>query len=142
MKRGAETNARSGSGERRALVLVVDDASDDRELFLDVLDSSEIEAIAASNGEDALRIARERVPDVILLDISLPGFDGLEVTRRLQADARTVGIAIVIVTAHAEPRLREMARVLGAAAYLVKPVLPDDLLESVLAALDAKRRAT
>src|SRR5262249_33925103 len=74
---------------------------------------------------------RRLQPDVVVLDLAMPKLDGWEVCRRLKADAATRGIAIIIVTAHIAPGIRESAERAGCDAYLTKPCLPEKLIATV-----------
>ena len=89
------------------------------------------EAFKASDGFEALRLAVQARPNVILMDVNLPGLDGFEVTRRLKQDRRTSSIPVVALTAHAAPTQRDMFKARGFAALLLKPCLPDLLAQEV-----------
>jgi signal transduction histidine kinase/DNA-binding response OmpR family regulator len=102
-----------------ATVLVVDDDADARELLRRALAQQGLEVLTAANGDEGLRLARERAPDLITLDVVMPGKDGWAVLRELKAD-RTLGrIPVVMVSMVSEKGLGYM---LGAADYLTKPV--------------------
>jgi DNA-binding response OmpR family regulator len=94
--------------------------------------------LEVADGEAALRVARDGRPDVVLLDITMPRLDGLEVTRRLRAEAATRGIGVVLLTARVEDR--DVARGLeaGADEYLRKPFSARQLRARVEAALAAR----
>jgi CheY-like chemotaxis protein len=129
---------RSASGRSKAqrpLVLVVDDFTDGRELVAEILGHAGYRTEEAATGPEALSKARELIPDLILLDLSLPGLDGWEITRRLRADEATRGIRIVALTAHATRQPIERARAVGCDAVLTKPCVPDALIEQVAALL-------
>src|SRR5208337_1247731 len=85
----------------KARVLVVDDNAANLELFMDFLDVGGYEGLHAANGEDALEIARRERPDLVLLDIQLPGVDGLTVAKILKEDEGTKHIKVVALTAYA-----------------------------------------
>ena len=76
----------------------------------------------ATTGEEALELLARQGADLILMDIQLPGMDGLEVTRRLKADPRTAGIPIVALTAHVKEADEVMAKAAGCAGYITKPI--------------------
>ncbi len=103
-------------------ILCVEDDPVSLKLMRDALQVHGYETAEATNGEQAVVRARELKPDLIVMDIRLPGIDGLEATRRLKSDPSTAGIPIVAVTAHAMPD--DEAKVLGAGceAYLAKPL--------------------
>ena len=95
--------------------------------------------MVASNGEDALALAKTEAPDIILMDLTLPVIDGWEVTRRLKADPRTAAIPVIALTAHAMEGDRERALAAGCDEFDTKPIDFDRLLGKLL--LFAKRAA-
>lgn len=103
-------------------ILIVEDDPVSLKLVRDVLQANEYETEEATNGEEAVAKAIELRPALIVMDIRLPGIDGLEATRRLKSDPSTAAIPIVAVTAHAMPE--DEARILaaGCQAYLSKPL--------------------
>lgn len=117
------------------LVLVVDDYDDAREMYAESLLVAGFRVAEASTGVEALERARTLAPDVILMDLSLPGLDGWEATRRLKADARTRDIPIVALTGHALASASRAARQAGCDRFVVKPALPDTVVDEVRFAL-------
>lgn len=115
----------------RFRILLVEDFDDARELYSMCLDSSGYDVIEASTGEDALALARTSAPDLILMDMLLPGMDGWQATAELKADPRTQHIPIVALTAHALSDERDRVASLGCEAFLAKPCLPPDLIRTV-----------
>lgn len=114
------------SGKPR-LVLVVDDDEMIRRLVRAVLEADEFEVAEARDGDMALRLASETQPSVVVLDIMMPGLDGVEVCRRLDHEKSKV----VILTARDDPRLEDECRVAGADAFLTKPFSSIQLLDLV-----------
>ena len=114
-----------------ARVLVVDDEPDVLLLCRLNLEQRGHEVLEAPNGDVALERAREGAPDVVVLDLMLPGMDGYQVLRSLRGDERTSGIPIVVLTAKSLQADRERSRELGAAAFLTKPFLPEELCDMV-----------
>lgn len=112
-------------------VLIVEDDPDTQFIYSRFLDHHGFRVLLAARGEEGVRIAREERPDAILMDISIPGIDGWEASRRIKADPLTAGIPIVVVTAHAFPEDRERAEALGGAGFLTKPCDPVRMLETV-----------
>jgi CheY-like chemotaxis protein len=103
-------------------LLIVDDNPENLKLILMVLANSGHELVTATDAIQALHAIERRTPDLILLDLQLPGMDGLELTRRLRANAHTRAIPIVAVTAYAMKGDEDKARDAGCDDYLVKPI--------------------
>jgi CheY-like chemotaxis protein len=120
------TNAPAGD---KPLVLVVDDYQDAREMYAEYLEFSGFRVAEAVNGAEALDKAFSLLPDIILMDLSLPVIDGWEATRRLKGDERTKKIPVVALTGHALSQ-SEGAQV-GCDAFVIKPCLPDTLVAEV-----------
>lgn len=124
------------------LVLVVDDYADARVIVREILSFSGFDVVEAATGPDALRTAQDEQPDVILMDLSLPGLDGAEVTRRLRKDDRTRETPVIAFTAHALPADQQRALDAGCDRVLVKPCQPQDIVDAVhqaLAGSDARQ---
>jgi CheY-like chemotaxis protein len=117
-------------------VLLVEDHPTMRRSLVAVLAAEGYEVAEAPDGVDGLAEAASSPPDAIVLDLHVPGIDGLEVLRRLRADPVTVGIPVIVVTATGEEQ-RRTAMALGAAAYLTKPFGPPVLVETVARVLRA-----
>ena len=122
---------------RKPLVLVVDDFADNREMYSEYLSFSGYEVIEAKNGKEAVDAAKERLPDIIIMDLSLPVMDGWEATRRLKADARTRRIPVVALTGHALAGHSKGAKEAGCDSFLAKPCLPDQLVAEIRRMLEA-----
>lgn len=114
-------------------VLLVDDQPLIRSGFRALLDLEEdIEVVAeAADGQQALDLAREHLPDVALIDIQMPGVDGIEATRRIAADPALAGVHVVILTNYGLDEYVFDALRAGAAGFLVKDIVPDDFLHAV-----------
>ena len=108
-------------------VLVVDDLAEQREIYSAMLAHAGLRVMEATDGETAVRLARAHLPDVMLLDVCLPGVDGFEVIRRLKADQRTRPIRIVLLTASAVTDQDGG----GYEELLAKPVPPREALAAV-----------
>jgi CheY-like chemotaxis protein len=113
------------------LILVVDDYQDAREMYAEYLQFSGFRVAEARNGNEALEQAFALHPDLILMDLSLPGMDGWEATRVLKADSRTKDIPVVALTGHALAGSSEGAKRAGCDSFVTKPCLPDDLVVEV-----------
>lgn len=103
-------------------ILVVEDNSLNLELVTDLLEATGFSVTCARTAEEGLRLAREELPELILMDLSLPGMDGLAATRALRADPATRHILVIALTAHAMRGDREMAVIAGCDDYLAKPI--------------------
>ena len=112
-------------------ILVIEDHEENRRLLRDLLTSAGYEMIAAVTGEEGLRLAEERRPDLILMDIQLPGLDGYEVTRRLKANPALRRIPVIVVTSYALSGDDVKAAEAGSDAYVAKPFSPRDLLAKI-----------
>lgn len=112
-------------------ILVVEDHEDNRQILRDLLASADFEMIEAWDGEAALKVAAAERPDLILMDIQLPGIDGYEVTRRIRADPNLKSIPIIAVTSYALSGDEENARTAGCNGYVAKPYSPRKLLEII-----------
>jgi DNA-binding response OmpR family regulator len=118
-----------------ALVLLVDDEPDQVEMYQYGLEVAGFDVVPAYSGASAIAHARERAPDVIVLDVRLGDISGWKVCEILKADAATARIPVVILTAAASPTLPREAVESGCVAYLVKPCYPDELAQTIRAAL-------
>jgi two-component system cell cycle response regulator DivK len=113
---------RPSTGPPPPLVLIVDDNERNRRLAGDVLRAAGLATIDAAGGHEAIALAVERQPDVILLDLRLPDIDGTEVASRLRSDARTSGIPIVALSALRHAGESGSLQAVGFAGYLEKPI--------------------
>jgi two-component system cell cycle response regulator DivK len=114
-----------------ALVLIVEDTFDNRNICRTILEYGGHTVIEAFNGAEALALVRERRPDLIIMDVVMPVMDGLEARRRLKGDPATKEIPVLILTALARASDREEAEQAGADAFLSKPCLPKVVLAEV-----------
>ncbi len=116
-------------------ILIIEDETDILTLLKHYLRQEHFEVVAAQNGFDGLAQAKALHPDLILLDLMLPGLDGLSVNRSLKKDPLTSGIPVVILTAKADETDRIIGLELGADDYIVKPFNPKELLARIKAIL-------
>jgi CheY-like chemotaxis protein len=114
--------------ENKKVILAVDDAPENLDVVKALL-SPHYTVKAAVNGQMALKIAEKQSPDLILLDIRMPGMDGYEVCRKLKADEATAGIPVIFLTGEADVT-SEVAAV-GGVGYITKPIEPDALLARI-----------
>jgi two-component system, cell cycle response regulator DivK len=119
------------------LVLVVDDYADARAMYAAWLQVSGYRVAEASTAADALALARAEPPAAILMDLSLPGVDGIEATRQLKTDARTRHVPVVAITGHVEAHVAEAAAAAGCDAFIVKPSPPPDVVQAIASLIAA-----
>ncbi len=124
--------------DRRPRILVVEDNATNLMIFRDILTAAGNDVLEAVNAEEAFAIAREKSPDLILLDIQLPGMDGIDAVRGLKGDAATSSIPIVALTAHAMSGHRESALEAGCCGYITKPIRSRDFREQIQGFLRGK----
>lgn len=124
-----------GMATQKQSILVVEDEEDIRELISYNLSREGFRVSSVASGEAALKSAREAVPDLVLLDLMLPGLDGLEVCRQIRANNATAKVPVLMVTAKGEEADVVTGLELGADDYIVKPFSPRVLLARVRAAL-------
>jgi two-component system phosphate regulon response regulator PhoB len=113
------------------IILVVDDEEDVLELVRYNLDRSGYQVETATSGEEALAKARRKLPDLVILDLMLPGMDGLEVCKKLKNDVKTEGLPIIVLTAKGEETDVVTGLELGADDYVTKPFSPKVLIARV-----------
>jgi two-component system, cell cycle response regulator DivK len=116
------------TGER---ILVVEDNEKNMKLFRDVLSATGYQTLEATTGGEAVEMATEHAPDLVLMDIQMPDIDGVEALRRLRADQRTASLRVLAVTAQAMQGDREHFLAAGFDGYLSKPVNVQELLGTV-----------
>jgi two-component system, cell cycle response regulator DivK len=112
-------------------ILVVEDHEDNRQILRDLLGNAGYHMIEAETGEAGLAAVAAERPDLILMDIQLPGLDGYEATRRLKADPALRSIPIIVVTSYALSGDDAKARAAGCDAYVTKPFSPRQLLAKI-----------
>jgi two-component system, cell cycle response regulator DivK len=112
-------------------ILLVEDQVDLRVVFAAYLQGHGYHVLTADDGDAGLAAARASHPDIIVLDHSLPGRNGVDVARALQSDPATAGIPIVMMTAHTYGAVGQKARAAGCVSFLTKPCRPSRLLQEV-----------
>ena len=118
-----------------ATILVVEDNEPSRDVLSRRLERRTYRVLLAADGLQAVSVARAAMPDLILMDLGLPGIDGWEATRRLKADATTRHIPIIVLSAHAMTNDREMAIAAGGDEFDTKPVRFEQLLAKIASLL-------
>jgi CheY-like chemotaxis protein len=119
-----------------SLVLIVEDNGKNLKLVRDILQVKGYETVEATTGEDGIRIATERIPDLVLMDIQLPGMNGIDALRALRADASTARIPVIAVTASVMQQDRKLIMDAGFDAYVGKPINLREFLDAVRHALE------
>jgi len=119
-------------------ILVIEDQEDNRKIVRDLVSASGYELIEATTGEEGLEVAARERPDLILMDIQLPGIDGYEVTRRIKANPKLRQIPIIAVTSYALSGDDKKAFAAGCDGYVTKPYSPRLLLAKIREYLPAK----
>ncbi len=119
------------------LILIVEDEEKDRKLARDVLEVRGYRTLETSTGEDGIDLARDQQPALVLLDIHLPGIDGIETFQRLRNDPVTEAIPVIAVTESATPDDRVRIEVVGFDRHLSKPINIKFFLEAIEEVLDA-----
>lgn len=114
-----------------ARILIVDDSPTEAHVLTDVLTRNGHEVMSASNGTDGLTMARRRQPDIVLMDVVMPGVNGFEATRELTHDQDTRHIPVIIVTSKRQPVDEVWGRRQGASGYITKPVAERRLIDEV-----------
>lgn len=122
-----------------ARVLIVDDSPTETYTFTGMLEKHGHEVLTANNGADGVAVAREEQPDVVLMDIVMPGLNGFQATRQLTKDPVTSHIPVIIVTTKDQETDRVWGKRQGAKGYLVKPVTEIELANAIKEVLEEKQ---
>jgi two-component system cell cycle response regulator DivK len=122
------------------LILIVEDNEKNLKLVRDVLRHTGYQTIEAGTGEDGVRLAKERVPALILMDIQLPGIDGITALGQLRADPATRAIPVIAVTASAMTQDRKKIMAAGFDGYQTKPIRVREFMDVVRVTLDRHAR--
>ena len=118
-------------------ILIVEDNPMNLEMATDLLEAAGYVVIQAGTAEDGIELARAESPDLILMDISLPGMDGLEATGVLKQDPATKGITVIAMTAHAMRGDEEKAVAAGCSGYITKPIDTREFPKAVARFIDS-----
>lgn len=118
-----------------ARILVAEDERDIRELIAFTLSFAGHEIIQAANGEEALRLCKNDVPDLVMTDVRMPKMTGYEVCRAIKDDPATQHIPVVILSAKGQDEEIEQGKSAGADDYILKPFAPDELAQRIAAIL-------
>ena len=114
-----------------ATILIVDDSADELQRLTGVLGKRGHEVLTATTGADGIEIARDRHPDLVLMDVVMPEINGFQATRQLKRDERTADIPVVIISAKSQEVDRVWGERQGAQAYISKPLREDILFSTI-----------
>ena len=112
-------------------ILIIEDQEDNRTILRDLLTAAGYELIEAVDGEEGVKLAQQEKPDLILMDIQLPGIDGYEATRRIRAVPALAAVPIIAVTSYALSGDEAKTRAAGCDGYVAKPFSPRQLLAKI-----------
>jgi len=127
---GSRKGGAKGASKR---ILVVDDSPTERHVLNDMLTKSGYEVMTSDNGEDAIQKAKVLKPDLIVMDVVMPGLNGFQATRAISRDPETRTIPIILCTSKSQETDKIWGMRQGARDYIVKPVNRDELLEKISA---------
>jgi two-component system alkaline phosphatase synthesis response regulator PhoP len=119
-------------------VLIVDDDKHIRRIVRNLIENEGLECIEAEDGFKALAVAKEQHPDLMILDVMLPGLDGYKICRLLKFDEDFADISVIMLTSKTRPTDKETGYYTGADLYLTKPFRPPELIEAVRQLLGSK----
>ena len=121
-------------------VLIVEDNEKNMKLARDVLQAKGYQTLEAVTGEEGVRLAKEKLPDLVLMDIQLPGINGIDAFKQLRADARTARIPVVALTASVTPTDRSAISAAGFDAFVSKPINLKEFVDTVKRLVDGAKR--
>jgi len=119
-----------------AKILIVDDSPTEQHIISKALETEGYVVVSAVNGEEGIQKAKETMPDLILMDVVMPGMNGFQATRKITRDPKTKNIPVIMVTTKDQATDRAWAMRQGAIDYLVKPVSAPELLKKISQALN------
>jgi two-component system, cell cycle response regulator DivK len=120
-------------------VLIIEDNEKNMKLARDVLQAKGYQTLEAITGEDGVKLAKERKPDLVLMDIQLPGINGIEAFRQIRGDAATRAIPVVALTASVTPTDRSAITAAGFDAFISKPISLKEFVDTVKRLVDGKK---
>jgi two-component system cell cycle response regulator DivK len=112
-------------------ILIIEDQEDNRRILRDMLANAGYEVIEAGDGISGVDVARTTMPDLVIMDIQLPGIDGYEATRRIKAENALKSVPVIAVTSYALSGDEQKARAAGCSGYITKPFSPRQLLARI-----------
>jgi two-component system cell cycle response regulator DivK len=121
-------------------VLIVEDNEKNMKLARDVLQAKGYQTLEAVTGEEGVKLAKEKAPDLVLMDIQLPGINGIEAFKQIRGDAKTARIPIVALTASVTPTDRSAITAAGFDAFVGKPISLKEFLDTVKRVIDGAKK--
>jgi two-component system, cell cycle response regulator DivK len=121
-------------------VLIIEDNEKNMKLARDVLQAKGYKTLEAVSGEDGVKLAKENVPDLVLMDIQLPGINGIEAFRQIRSDAKTARVPVVALTASVTPTDRSAITAAGFDAFIGKPINLREFLDTVKRLVDGGKK--
>ena len=121
-------------------ILIIEDNEKNMKLARDILNAKGYRTIEAVTGEEGVKLAKEKLPDLVLMDIQLPGMNGIEAFRQIRADAKTARIPVVALTASVTPTDRSEISAAGFDAFIGKPINLKEFLETVKRLVDGAKK--
>jgi two-component system, cell cycle response regulator DivK len=120
-------------------ILIVEDNDKNMKLARDILNAKGFQTLEAVTGEEGVKLAKEKVPDLVLMDIQLPGMNGIEAFRQIRAYAKTARIPVVALTASVTPTDRSEINAAGFDAFIGKPISLKEFVETVKRLIEGKK---
>ena len=121
-------------------ILIIEDNEKNMKLARDVLQAKGYQTLEAVTGEDGVKLAREKVPDLVLMDIQLPGINGIEAFRQIRGDAKTARVPVVALTASVTPTDRSAISAAGFDAFVGKPINLKEFIDTVKRLLEGAKK--
>jgi two-component system cell cycle response regulator DivK len=123
-----------------SLVLIVEDNEKNMKLARDILQAKGFKTVEAVTGEEGVKLAKEKKPDLVLMDIQLPGISGIDAFKQLRADAITARIPVVALTASVTPTDRSQISAAGFDAFVSKPISVKEFVDTVKRLLEGAKK--
>ena len=120
-------------------ILIVEDNDKNMKLARDILNAKGFKTLEAITGEEGVKLAKEKLPNLVLMDIQLPGINGIEAFRQIRADAKTARIPVVALTASVTPTDRSEINAAGFDAFIGKPISLKEFVETVKRLVEGKK---
>jgi len=123
-----------------SLVLIVEDNEKNMKLARDILQAKGFKTVEAVTGEEGVKLAKEKKPDLVLMDIQLPGINGIEAFKQLRADAKTARIPVIALTASVTPTDRSQITAAGFDAFVSKPISVKEFVATVKRVIEGAKK--